>query len=247
MTKMEALIKGSRYFLREHSSLILTGLAVSGVVTTSIFTAKGQSRAERILMETANIPTLERVRMTWTCYVPAATMGAATIAAIIAAHTTNMKRQAAIAGALGLTESAFQNYKERAVEVLSEKKAQAIDDSVAQRLVNDTIDEAKILVLGTNKVLCFETFTGRYFESDHETIRKIQNDINEQILNSQYASLNDFCSKLGLARTDVGDEVGWNTDGLLDIRFSTAISEDQRPCLTIAYTRNPKSNYDRVW
>jgi len=37
------------------------------------------------------------------------------------------------------------------------------------------------------------------------------NDTNEQIINDSYAALTDYYDRIGLARTDESDEIGWNT------------------------------------
>ena len=96
------------------------------------------------------------------------------------------------------------------------------------------------------KSICYEMYTGRYFRSTMEEIKAAQNWINYQILQNNYASLSDFYDHVGLNRTAVSEEVGWNADELLEITFSTVMSEDNRPCLAFDYKVVPIRNYFRI-
>ena len=75
--------------------------------------------------------------------------------------------------------------------------------------------------------------------SDLETIRKAQNDINNQILTHQYASLTDFYDNLDLPKTQMSDEIGWNQDQLLTLNFSATLTPENRPCMMIEYRAKP--------
>ena len=80
-----------------------------------------------------------------------------------------------------------------------------------------------------------------------ETLKKAQNDTNYQVLNDVYASLGDFYSRVGLARTSISEEVGWNSNKLLELEFSTTMSEDGRPCISIGFHVDPVRNYHKVY
>jgi hypothetical protein len=79
-----------------------------------------------------------------------------------------------------------------------------------------------------------------------ESLRKAQNDINHKIVNDYYASLTDFYNLIGLAETAYSEEVGWNSDKLLELEFSAVMSSDNRPCISIAYNYAPIRGYSRV-
>jgi hypothetical protein len=70
--------------------------------------------------------------------------------------------------------------------------------------------------------------------------------VNYQILNHFYASLSDFYGKVGLPSTSFSDEVGWNSDEILDLDISTTLSDDNRPCLSIDFKVVPVRDYFRV-
>ena len=58
-----------------------------------------------------------------------------------------------------------------------------------------------------------------------------------------HANATFFYDELGLPGTTWTDEVGWNTDHLLDLKYSTVISPDGRPCISIDFKVLPKSDY----
>ncbi len=94
--------------------------------------------------------------------------------------------------------------------------------------------------------MCFDMYTGRLFLSDMETLKKAQNDVNYDVLNNFYASLTDFYDKIGLAKTTTSDDVGWNSDKMLELTFSTTMSDDQRPCLAMTFAVEPIRNFHRI-
>jgi hypothetical protein len=59
-----------------------------------------------------------------------------------------------------------------------------------------------------------------------------------------YVSLNDFYGEIGLEPIQLGDELGWNVDqGLIELEFSSQLSENNEPCLVINYNIAPKYGY----
>jgi hypothetical protein len=79
-----------------------------------------------------------------------------------------------------------------------------------------------------------------------EALRKAQNDINYQVMHDSYASLTDFYSMVGLAPTSNSDDVGWNSDKLLELQFSPVLTEGGRPCISIDFVVAPVRHYYRL-
>lgn len=86
-------------------------------------------------------------------------------------------------------------------------------------------------------------FSGRYFTSTMERIRKAQNDLNYKLLNEVYASLNDLYEYLDLDPIGAGDELGWTSNHQLDLSFSSTLTEGGHPCLVINFRNEPLANY----
>jgi hypothetical protein len=232
----------------DNSPAILTALSVTGAVTTAYLTGKASFRAAQILAEESpHLATKEKIDLTWRLYIPAVGTGLMTVGCIVAANRIGTRRAAAVAAAYTLSEKAFTEYREKIVEKLGDKKEQAFRDELAQDRVNRTPSATQqIVMVEGNSVLCFDAYTGRYFLSDMETLKKAQNDVNYKVLNEYYASLSDFYDKVGLPSTSMSDEVGWNSDRLLEVNFSTTLSDMSKPCIVLDFAVAPIRDYNRV-
>ena len=261
-------------YISDNAPAILTGIAVAGVVTTTVFGVKAGMQARDILeaedgrryeealaaldlgdieghpetIVTARITPKEAFFLTWRPFVPAAIMGAATISCVVGANSINLGRQAALVSAVTLGEKAISQYQEKVLETVGEKKEQAIRDEVAKAdLVANPVSENKIVVMGNGDQLCRDMLSGRYFESDIETIRRVQNDLNGEILQGDHPSLNEFYQAVGLEPIELGNTLGWNESHQLDIIYSSLIADNNRACITIQFRTHPVPEYYRYY
>lgn len=256
------IIKNMGKFAEDNSPAILAGVGVAGVAATAVLAARGATHAERILKaeshrltEPATYPDLpvpyeftlkEKVNLTWREYIPAGVIGIGTAAAIIMSTRIGMRRTAAMTAAFSLSEKAFTEYKDKVVEQVGKNKATKVADAVAQDQVSRTPVPGTLVVIEGSDQLCFDSWSARYFKSSMEDLKKAQNDLNHRILMDNYASLSDFYDMLGLEHTQDADDIGWNVDKLLEIEFSTCISPDQRPAISIRYRVEPIRGFHRL-
>lgn len=185
------------------------------------------------------LTTREKVRLVWPEYIPAAGTLALSVTCIVAANRVGSRRTAAVTAAYAISEKAFSDYRDRVVEKLGDKKEREARDEVAQQRVTEKSPSSQVVIIGSGDVLCYDAFSGRYFMSTMETIKKAQNDTNYSILNDGFASLTEFYDKLGLDKTSHSDNLGWNTDKMLDTFISTVLSDDGRPCISIDFMSCP--------
>jgi hypothetical protein len=255
--ELRELLKRAQKLTIDNSPAILTAVAVTGTVTTAYLTGRASIKAAEILAAEEGrqqytrvglkLEPKEKVALTWRLYIPAVSTGLLTVTCIIGANRIGTRRAAAVAAAYTLSEKAFVEYREKVVEKLGDKKEQDLRDELAQdKVTRNPGNSSKLVIVDGKSVLCYEAYTGRYFISDMETLRKAQNDINYRVNNDYYASLTDFYNEIGLAETSISDEVGWNADKLLDLKFSTTMSEDGRPCIVIDYAVAPVRDYHRL-
>lgn len=247
--------KNIEKFALNNSPAILTSIAVTGTLTTAVLAGKASFKAAAIIAEaeadkaasyedTEPLTRNEKAALVWTAYIPAAGSCITTILAIVAVNQIGSRRTAAMAAAYSMTEKAFGEYREKVVTKFGEKKSRDVDDEIAQDRVNANPPSQKQLVMiGDNEVLCYDQFSGRYFNSTMDKIRKACNDINFRILHRDYANLNDFYEELGLDTVNMGDEYGWDTGSKLELRISTVLSTDDRPCIAIDYNTAPFKDY----
>lgn len=249
MAKMSTLVKNAGKLASDNSPAILTAISVAGVVSTTVLAVKATPEAMRDIWDAESEMTdlltpKDKVKLCWKHYVPALTMGAMTIACIISANTISTKRNAALMSLYTFTEKSLHEYQEKVKETFGENKEQKVRDDIAQDRVNaDPVSSKQVIITGNGDVLCYDTLSGRYFENNIESIRQAVNSLNQLILMDGYASQNEFHHLIGLPPTKLGEELGWTLDNLLEIDFSSVLSEDKRPCLSINYNIQPKTNY----
>jgi hypothetical protein len=234
------IFENARKTIKTNSPEILTALGVSGVITTAYLTGKAAFEAAEVLRG-SDIPTdrkeriKEEIKQTWILYIPAGISGVITIGCIVGASKTNSRRTAAAVTAYSLTERAFSEYKEKVVEEFGKGKEQKIRDQIAQDRVTNDGSKKDIVVVGAGDVLCCELYTRRYFKSDMEALRKAQNDINSKIIHELYVTLDELYNLLGLTSTSVSGNLGWDSDKMLELQFSTVLTENGEPCLAFEY------------
>jgi hypothetical protein len=253
-------------FIASNASGLLTAGGVVGVGATAVLTARASFKAAAILREKQAIAeeaqaervgirmdvefsTREKAMIVWPYYVPPAVVGTATISSIIMANRISSKRAAALAAAYAISENRLQEYKDKVTEKLGINKERSLRDEIAQDQVNNDPPSKEVLILGSGDVLCRDSLSGRYFHSSVEMIKRAENKINTELFNSQYASLSEFYDEIGLEATDFSDQMGWNTMNMepFEIKFSTTMSPDNRPCLVLDYSTLPIPDYHKLY
>lgn len=246
------LVSNTRQFANKHSPEILTGIGIAGMITTTVLAVRATPKALELLEEKKNedwvdeLSPLEVVKTAWKPYVPAAVTGIASVACLIGASSVNAKRNAALATAYKLSETALTEYREKVIETIGEKKEKTVRDKVAEeRVKKNPVSKSEVIVTNNGTTLCFDPISARYFKSSIDKIKRAENELNKQMLHdiSGYVSLNDFYDELGLDHTSVGDDLGWNVDRLIDISFSSQLNDNGEPSVVLDYLVAPKYDF----
>lgn len=246
------LVSNTRQFANKHSPEILTGIGIAGMITTTVLAVRATPKALELLEEKKNedwvdeLGPLEVVKTAWKPYVPAAVTGIASVACLIGASSVNAKRNAALATAYKLSETALTEYREKVIETIGEKKEKTVRDKVAEeRVKKNPVSKSEVIVTNNGTTLCFDPISARYFKSSIDKIKRAENELNKQMLHdiSGYVSLNEFYDELGLDHTSVGDDLGWNVDRLIDISFSSQLNDNGEPSVVLDYLVAPKYDF----
>ena len=225
---------------------------MAGVIGTAILTGKASYQAALILDaddarggldETPREEFQRKFLLTWRLYLPAAGCACLTITSIVLANQIGTRRAAAIAAAYTLSVKAFAEYREKVIERHGKHDERKVRDSIAKDRVKKQTPSSEVAIIGDGKILCYDKYTSRYFQSTMEDVKKAQNDTNYQIIQHDYASLNDFYNRLGLETVKFGDDVGWGTLDKLEIQFSSVLTELDKPALVIDFYVEPVRNY----
>lgn len=238
---LQHLAKSAIKNVRSNSPAILTTVGVAGLFSTSYLIAKASFEAAEITRrvpqkETPRERFKEQVRQTWRLYIPAGISGTVTVACIVGSSRVSASRVSAAATAYSLSDLAFSEYKEKVIEQVGKNKEQKIRDEIAQDKVHaNPSQQQTMFVVNGGQVLCCELYTKRYFRSDMETLRRVENDINRLINNEPYVTLDEFYDLLGLQHTSHSSEMGWDADRKFELDFSTVLSDANEPCLAFEY------------
>ncbi|QFG09333.1 hypothetical protein SEA_SLOOPYJOE_38 [Arthrobacter phage Sloopyjoe] len=249
MIALAGLARGARKFAIDNAPAILTGVACAGVATTAVLAVKATKPALIDIMHAESelgrdLTKTETVKLCWKYYVPAAGVGVMTIACIVTASSINTTRQAAMASAYAMTEQEFRKFQEKMAEQHGQNKTNKVQDDVNQDIVreNPPSQEKVVIVSSGNDHLFMDKLSGRYFRTTVDKVDKAINRINFDLNNNAYASLNDFYEYLELDHTEMGEELGWKADDILEIRRSLVMAGDE-PCIVLGFSMTPIRNY----
>ena len=225
--------------ITDHYPNILSALGVTGFITSVIMAAKAAPQAKGILEEAdEETPLIEKIKAVAPLYAPTAGMILISTACIVASNRAHRHRYASLLALYSIGEKTLQKWQDSVLEEVGPKKA----EKVRERVVSPNEDPVPTaILLDQDRVLFFDTFTGRYFRTNSvETVRRKINDLNEQLLTGDWISLNEFYYELGLERVDFGDECGWSSyQGNIQVEFDSFIKDDG-PVVSISFMVKPK-------
>lgn len=248
------IVRSVQTTLSKHSPEILTGIGIAGVGTTIVLAVKATPKALQLIeeekqrTETEKLRPIDVVKVAWKPYIPAAITGVSSIACIIGATSVNASRNAALAAAYKLSETALVEYRDKVIETIGEKKEETIRDKVdKERLKNHPVEKSEIVYTGKGDTWFFDAASGRYFKSDRDKIQKAENELNKRMLQEVFGetSLNELYDELGLDPIDIGDDIGWNAENLIDLHFSAQILDDGCVCGVISHNKPPMYGFYR--
>lgn len=252
--KIGEILKTVKTAAVQHSPEILTGVGIAGMITTTVLAVRATPTALDLIDEAKKhkgedkLTPVETVKATWKVYIPAVVTGVASTVCLIGASRVNLKRNAALATAYKLSETALAEYREKVIEVVGENKERQVREAIDKDYVEKhPVSKSTVVITGNGTSLCVDPLApGRYFESSIDNIKRAESRLNLMLVRNDYASLNDFYDELGVDHTKLGYDLGWKvSDGEVEIDFTTQLSDDGRPCIVINYLTPPKYGYDR--
>lgn len=251
--KFTNFFKSTRKFIGKHSPEILTGVGVAGMITSTVMAVGATPKALKLIEDekehwVGELTTLDKVKIAWKPYLPAALTCVASASCIIGASAVSAKRNAALATAYAISERTLVRYRDKVIETIGEKKEKEVREKVAQDEINNTnVSNTQVIVTSKGNTLCRDAVSGRYFRSDLDKIRKIVNELNRRMTHENYISLDDLYSEIGLDSTSTSNYLGWNLDdGLIELDFHTCLAENDEPCVVIDYSVRPRYEFDKL-
>lgn len=256
--KVRAVMQKVMHGAKKNSPVILLVAGLAGGVATVITTIKQTVSAKADIDEAtaykqcetgdpeAKLTPKEIIKVVWKRYIPVLALTAAFIILILSSAGIVHRRYESIAAAYGLLSATHDEYVNKVVETIGEKKEQDIRDKIAIDKANEI--EAKspgIIDTGRGNTLFIETLSGQEFYSSYETVKAACNRLNEQMFQSPmtYVLVDELLDGLGIPNPDfqLGSKLCWELEtGLIDLRFTTKMSVDgETPAVVIEHKRMP--------
>lgn len=267
---LTTVVKSFETGIKKHSPEILTGIGVAGMVTSTVLAVKSTPKAlilieeekrrqNHELLEAAKengetevehiekLRPLDVIKTTWKCYIPAAVTGTMSILCLVGASSVSARRNAALATAYTLSETAMKDYREKVIETIGEKKEKTVKDAIAKdKIDNNPVTTNEVIITNKGDTLCYDALSGRYFKSDIDKINKAINEANRQLLLDSYISLNELYDWIELDHTKIGDYIGWNIDqGMIETMFSSHLAADGTPCVVLDFDKMPQYDFNK--
>lgn len=242
-------------FCKDNSSTILTGLGVTGVISTAVMAAKATPKALDILEEKEEykqehygepLTRFEKFLAVAPIYIPAALMGTATVACILGANHINQVKQANLMAAYTCLDASYKEYRNKVKEVLGEKAAEQVDKEMEkERYMCEQFGDP------SEKRLFYDEFSNRYFEMSIYEVLKATYDANRMYGVLGEMSLNQLYEFFNLSPTEVGESLGWNAAkdwecfgfSWIDIRWEQIQTPDGLEAFGICFNIDPSNDF----
>lgn len=269
MNKMSGIFNNASFKMKKHSPEILMAAGVVGVVVSAVMACKATLKVEMVMEDTKEkmdkIHEAEAtgftdagedydkedakkdtvILYTQTClklakiYAPAVTIGALSIASILASNNILRKRNVALAAAYATVDKSFKEYRNRVIEKFGQEVDRELKYNIkAEKITATEVDEET----GKEKKVKKNTFVvkpsdisgyARFFEKytvdeDGNSIlnpnwspineynilflRAREKYANDLLISKKRLFLNEVYEMLGLPRTKAGQVVGWVYD-----------------------------------
>lgn len=253
MNKAALLLKGrrlaakGRLLLRKHSHEILTYGGIVGGIGAAVLACKATLKLEDTLdegkdninyvkesFENVDEPTKEEKKELSIAYgqvtldvvklyLPAVTLGVASVASILAGHNIICKRSAAYAAAYTSVNDAFKGYRERVAAKYGEEVEQDIylnrhDEEIVTENEDGSTDTTTIQTSSPNysPFAVFFDSTSSEWKNDPEAnkyfLMQQENWCNERLKRNGFLTLNEVYECLDLPKTTAGMVAGWIYD-----------------------------------
>ena len=247
--------------LRLSAPTIFTVVSAGGVVATTVLAVRATPKALDTIKQDSRIAhngdpysytNYEAFKSAWKCYIPTAAVGLSTIGLIIGSNVLNKQQQANMASLYALLDQSFRRYRKAADEVFGDGADYKIKAQVAKDMY---INSPGMFGSGciydpelddnSDKVLFFDWFSNRYFESTFAAVTNAQYHLNRNWVLRGEVTVNEFYEFLGIDTIPELELIGWPCEYVeegicwLDFDVYKANIDENMDCFVIAPSVDP--------
>lgn len=251
---MNEFTRRSKLFLDRNASTILTIFGGIGVIATAVVAVRNTPNAKRRLEQAEaekgeELTTVEKVINASPAYIPAAVVGATSIACIFGAHMLDKRQQAALMSAYAFLDNSFKEHKEKIKELYGEDANERVNEAIAKdHYEEEPVEETEE---DDGLSLFWDSFSQRWFRSTLEKVQQVEYEMNRDLTLADCVSVNQFYEYLGLPLIENGDDYGWSAEACFAfyghswIEFSNkkTVLDDGLECYIISMGHDPVYKY----
>lgn len=247
--------------LKKHSPAILLAVGCIGIVGTAVHAVFDKERfdnlideelerkAEELKEDAENFPDgeesaevepelkkTETLKIFGKAFWRTILVAAFSITCLVASNRIAAGQLATVTACLAAQKADYKDFVTAAKEKLGPKKSEELEAELIQKKMEKTgaPNEQTVIVAGGGDVLFYDSWNGRYFFADMESVRKGVNDAVSELRQTTMLSGNEFWGFISsaLGETENGDILGWDSglDGTNDIEveyYSTIVQDGQ--------------------
>lgn len=235
-------------YLKNHGATLLSIAAAAGVVLTAVETAKATTKAQSLIDMNKAEPMTKKevVHDCWKYYIPAAVVGAGTMACILGSNCLNKKTQKELMAAYVAVQQTYSAYRRKVAEQVGKETEKDIHEQ--------TMQEAPKTEDGDVIRLFYDAASERYFHATMAQVIEAAYMFNKKLTTDGHVSVNEWRDFLGtdeLTITPEGDSKGWCIDQLIedwdyywmDFEYDKQTTDDGLECYYYAPFLDPVENY----
>lgn len=227
-----------KMFLNKNSSIILSGIGIIGFSVSTVLAVKSTPKALKIIEKLENPTKKDIVKATYKEYLPSLGVFLLSSACMVSSSLICHKNIMNLSQMYLVADRTTSELKKAFKEKIGETKYTEVKNLLSEKRIdnNPITEDTEILETGKGKYLFYDSQSGRYFRSDIENLRRIENDLNQKLLSEMFISLNELYYIIGIPNINLGEKIGWNVeDGLINFYFGSTITSENEPCIVLEY------------
>lgn len=247
--KLPKFVKSIADVAVKHENGILTAVTIAGTLAAVYFAIKDTPKCIEVLDELNSkdeeVTNLDKAKAVLPIMGRTMMATAVAVGGALCNFKSTSKQIKELTGALETVSSGYsvlKSIQEEYRKEVGEEKAKEIEEKVVKNSIvyDKTNDASRIITTGHGQDLFYDAWSGRYFLSDINYVKKVVNDLNYQLMNEMHITANEFYANLGLPGIDAGKTLGWYVDyGQIDVQYFVEMDECDKPYTTMVFRNEP--------
>lgn len=217
MNSLYKIVGGFLEIMKQNAPKILTGLGIAGTIGAGYYAVRNTPKACEAIEEkkkelgTDKLKPKELVQTTWKYYIGPVAIELLSIGEILLANKIVSKKYSALATLYLGSEKALEEYQNKVIETIGEKKEQKIREEAIESSVKN-LDPSEAIITGYGNTLFYDKYCGRMFLCSKSRIEEGCLYLSKQMHSYDKSDMNDFYDFIGLDEAELGKYFVFDVD-----------------------------------